>query len=121
MNEELERVYQQALELTRQQGLAIRAEQWDELLSLLERRDHYLGRAKTILTGQPLPANRVHLIGLIRQLQQCDQVNQTLFQQKRELLLKESQEVNQGQAALASYLSSLHYKSGEPDFVDHNF
>ncbi|MBM3274239.1 MAG: flagellar protein FliT [Candidatus Sericytochromatia bacterium] len=118
MSEDLARIYREALDLTIRQGAAIREDRWDDLLALLDKREHCLDAAEALLYDQPNPANQLELAGILGQVHDVDAANQNLFSEKREALAAELSEVNQVREALTGYMSSLRGDNFDPSFVD---
>jgi hypothetical protein len=118
MSEDLARIYREALDLTIRQGSAIREDRWDDLLALLDKREHCLDAAEALLYDQPNPTNFQELANILQQVHEVDAVNQTLFSEKREALAAELSEVNQVREALTGYMSSLRGDNFDPSFVD---
>jgi len=118
MSEDLARIYREALDLTVEQGNAIRQERWDDLLALLDKREHCLDAAEALLQDQPRPRNRAELGAMLREVRNTDEANQLVFTEKREILLAELSEVNQARDALTGYMSALKGDNFDPSFVD---
>ncbi len=118
MSEDLSRIYKEALDLTIRQGSAIKDDRWDELLALLDKREHCLDAAEALLLDQPHPPNRADLASILAQVHDIDTVNQQMFVEKREGLMAELAEVNQVRDALTGYMSSLRGDNFDPSFVD---
>ncbi|MBM3269577.1 MAG: flagellar protein FliT [Candidatus Sericytochromatia bacterium] len=118
MSEDLSRIYREALDLTIRQGSAILEDRWDDLLALLDKREHCLDAAEALLLDQPNPPNRADLAAILAQVQAADAENQQLFVKKREGLMAELAEVNQVRDALTGYMSTLRGDNFDPSFVD---
>lgn len=118
MSEDLVRIYREAHDLTLRQGTAIREDRWDDLLSLLDKRDRCLDAAESLLLDKPRLANRVELADLLKQAQNADAQNQQAFGEKRDFLMVELNEVNQVREALGGYMSALRGDSFDPSFID---
>ncbi|HEY9900163.1 MAG TPA: hypothetical protein V6D00_13395 [Pantanalinema sp.] len=115
---ELERLYDQAMELTRLQSDAIAVDAWDEFVHLLDERAVCFDAAEQLLAGPTLPANRAALKATLSEMQTLDLQNQAAFQRKRHTLMRELSTVDRSKDALSGYMEA-YGDPIDPQFLDH--
>lgn len=114
---ELRTVYQEALALTKRQTKAIEADDWDELVLLLAKREGCLDQAERLLHDQPKPSNHVDLVRLLEELKDVDAANQHLFASKRQDLSTKLKDLDRSKTALSGYRNAL-IGSDDAHFID---
>jgi hypothetical protein len=119
MQEELARVYREAIAMTDSQAEAIAREDWEELGALLMKRDRLIARAEALIHDGGVPGDRKELITLLTQLRIKDQVNQNVVTRKVEGLKDEIQSLQQSNSAVTGYLDNLR-GTAEAHFIDHD-
>jgi hypothetical protein len=116
---ELERLYDRAMELTRQQADAIAQDEWDEFVRLLDDRAVCFDAAERLLAGPTLPTNRAALKAQLTEMQALDLQNQAAFQRKRHTLMRELNTVDRSKSALSGYMEA-YGDPIDPQFLDHD-
>lgn len=114
---ELVELYQEALSLTRLQAMAIQQAQWDELVTLLNKREACLDRAEALLHDQPQPSNHEELSAMLRRLQAEDAEGQRSFAEQQQALVAQLKTLDHSKIALGGYLDALG-TTASPKFFD---
>ena len=109
--------YEEALELTKAQTLAIRAEEWEKLEELLASRQQCLNRAAEII---PVALEKEAAIALLGKIRNQDETNQKELIAKKAKVQKELTGMNHFDQAMGGYGDSSDAQ-GIPKFFDGTF